>query len=174
MAQSSNLLKSGVLCHDFAYNDCNIHDIHELRDHRYMTTHGLMTKLARRSQNKKSQLTYLLSAPTLRLLQCHFTKETISSLLNQPHTTIVLLVPVQLICHPTTLNLQRLPKAGGSSIQLVPFDPISVRGDCEVTGCIAKFCKIKSIDGFMSFDEDVEARLRLAAIVKQINERHQR
>ena len=168
MAHNSSLLKSGIACYDFAYHDC---DIHELHDHQYMTTHGLMTKLARRSQDKKSQLTYLLSAPTLTLLQCHFTKETISSLLSQPHTRIVLLVPMKLICHPTTLNLQRLPRAVGSSIQVVPYDPESSK-NCKVTGCITKFCKVKNIDGFMSFDEDVEARMRLAAIVKQVNEMH--
>ena len=170
MAQSPSLISSGVACHDFAYNACNIH---ELQDNKCMTTHGLMTKLARRSQTKKPQLTYLLSAPTLGLLQCHFSKETISCLLKQQHTVIILLVPTKLICHPTALALQRLPRAGGSCIQVVPFDPASNKRDCEVAGCLAKFCKIKTIDGFMSFDEDIEARLRLATIVKQVNERHQ-
>jgi hypothetical protein len=161
----------GIVERDFAYNDFNIHELHAGNGHKYMTTHGMMAKFARTQPDDKTQLTYLLAAPNLTLVQCHFAKECLVSLLKQPRVTANLLVPRMLICHPTTLNLQRLPRASGTSFNVVPFEPECDRKDCDIVSCLIKRCKIKRIDGFMSFDEDVEARLRLAAIVNELNQR---
>lgn len=67
------------------------------------------------------------------------------------------------------MKLQRLPRSGKSGIQVIPCDPECDSKDCDVVTCITKFARIKVIDGFMSFDENVEARMRLAGVVRAVN-----
>jgi hypothetical protein len=115
-------------------------------------------------------MTYLLSVSRLRMLHNTFPLDTIKHLLSQPHTIVIFLVPIKLLSHPHLFNYSRLPKARSSCLQILPFDPVDTVNDDKVVECMSKTCKQRSIDGFMSFDEDWPSRCRLADMVRCINQ----
>lgn len=155
----------GVSCQDFA-KECPIRSC-EVQC-RQTKTFLRKIRLSRDDQ-PAGGTTYLLSVSRMRMLHHPFTTEAIQELLSRPETTIIFLVPVQLIFHPHLFAFSRIPKACGSSIQIFPFDPLDEKDDIEVVKGLKKFCKTQPIDGFMAFDEDWPSRCRLAGMVKEIN-----
>ena len=165
--QSSSLQGYGISSHDFAYNDSQLHGMIHQASH--LTTYGIIHRLAQHDSTMQDRRTYLLSASSLLVLQSPFLHDTIKSLLNQPQTSLILLLPLKLVIHSAALKLTTLPRAGGSGLRILPFDPMSTVYDQDVAQCIRKVPKVKKIDGFMAFEEDGESRLRLAANTKLIN-----
>ena len=88
-----------------------------------------------------------------------------------PLTHIILLVPSKVIVHPSVLKLANVPRAPGSTIQVLPCDADDEHHDAKIVSCMTKFHKVKEIDGFMAFDREGEHRYELANIAKTINER---
>lgn len=125
--------------------------------------------------------TYLLSSPTFQSLVDPQVHDTVSTLLSQPNTKLVYLVPQSNICCPKVCEVMRLPPATGSSIRILPVEPKvwanpdkgidMVSGVEEVVGKIVKNTKVKAFDGFMSFEEDREAWTFLEAVGKGVKER---
>ncbi|KAK6366963.1 hypothetical protein LTS17_010514 [Exophiala oligosperma] len=68
--------------------------------------------------------TYLLSCPTSRSVTYPHTYTTISTLLSQPRNQIILLVPQNNIVCPRVCELSRLPRSGGSCLQILPIPEV--------------------------------------------------
>lgn len=167
MSQCSiDLRRCGISSHDFAYQPR--HERFETKED-CQNPRSILTRLTSFRQSRSVGMTYLLSVSRLRVLHNTFPLDTIRYLLSQPHSVVIFLVPVKLLSHPHIFNYSRLPKARGSCLQLLPFDPADDINDDQVSSCVAKTCKQRSIDGFMSFDEDWPSRCRLAAIVRNVN-----
>lgn len=165
---SVDLGSCGVSFHDFAYQDCHV-GLVPRKQSQSQNARGILHRIASFRPSRNTGMTYLLSVSQLRMLHNTFALDTIKYLLSQQHNVVILLVPVKLLTHPHLFNYSRLPRARGSCLQILPFDPIDHVNDDQVVNCIGKFCKLRSIDGFMSFDEDWPSRCRLAAIVKGVN-----
>jgi hypothetical protein len=161
-----DLGRCGISSHDFADERC----LSSRPNEDSPSSRNLLGRLTSFHHQKRSVgMTYLLSVSHLRMLHNTFPLETIKHLLSQPHNIVIFLVPVKLLAHPHLFNYNRLPNARGSCLQILPFDAEEDVNDDQVVTCIAKICKQRSIDGFMSFDEDWPSRCRLAAIVKSVN-----
>ncbi len=134
-----------------------------------MSTFKIIHKLTHHEPTSRDQMTYLLSASSLTVLQSSYVRDAIRSLLNRPKTSIILLVPEQTIVHAAVLRLSRLPKAGKSSLRVFPFDPLIATHDEDVVQCMRRIASVKRIDGCMAFEVDREFRLRIAAITSLVN-----
>jgi len=162
-----DLGRCGISFRDFAYQDCHLA---LSSTQRRRNSRGILQRLASFRQEQNPGRTYLLSVSQLRMLHNTFPLDTIRTLLNQPHTIVFFLIPIKLLMHPHLFNYSRLPKARGSCLEILPFDPIDDKDDHQIVSCISKFCKLRPIDGFMSFDEDWPSRCRLAAVVRGVNQ----
>jgi hypothetical protein len=154
----------GVACLDFAEEQSIVTSTHTASEGK-----GLLCKIKAFRDTLPSGTTYLLSVSKMRMLHHCFPLETITSLLSVPNTIIIFLVPIQMVFSPQLYSYTRVPRAKGSCIQVQAFNPVCDREDKELVKCVAKICKQRPINGFMSFDEDWESRCRLASIVKKIN-----
>jgi hypothetical protein len=164
---SIDLKRCGISSYDFAYQPCQ--EGYKSKENCHNPRNILTRLTSFRNGNRSMGMTYLLSVSRLRMLHNTFPLDTIKFLLSQPHNIVVFLIPVKLLSHPHLFNYNRLPKARGSCLQTLPFDPTDDANDDQVSACVTKICKQRSIDGFMSFDEDWPSRCRLAAIVKSVN-----
>ncbi|OCT44113.1 hypothetical protein CLCR_00709 [Cladophialophora carrionii] len=114
---------------------------------------------------------YLLSSPTPVSITYPQTKTTISTLLSQPNTKLIYLVPQANIVCPKVCELMRLPRAVGSSFQILPVPPeIEMKAggkeSCSISDIIAvqdvvrkilKDTKTRKFDGYIAFEEEREA-----------------
>lgn len=75
------------------------------------------------SSDSGDSKTYLLSSPTQDSILNLHTQDTISSLLTTPNTKIVYLVPQFNIVCPKVCAMMRLPRAKGTSFQVLPVPP---------------------------------------------------
>ena len=166
MTQNDSLRSAGVSIHDFANLDTKVHDTKHSKS---LTSSSIFHRMARHDTIAQEGVTYMLSASSLLVLQSRYVFDALKSLLSRPKTTVILLVPIKLIVHSAAMNLSRLPRATGSSLRIFPFDPYSTVHDEDVLHCIRKAAKITKVDGYMSFEEDGESRLRVAAIVRLVN-----
>jgi hypothetical protein len=157
----------GVSCHDFAYQQCQHKNNRKAQCRR---PSGIFHRLVSFRHEESTGPAYLLSVSNIRMLHNTFPLDTIKTLLNQPRTIIVFLVPIKLLNHPHLLTYSRQSKAKGSCLQILPFDPSDDTNDDQVVECIAKTCKLTAFNGWMSFDEDLPSRLRLCAIVTAVHE----
>jgi hypothetical protein len=157
----------GVACYDFAYQQCQSNNNRKAQCRR---PSGIFQRLVSFRHEDSPGPAYLLSVSNIRMLHNTFPLDTIKTLLNQPRTIIVFLVPIKLLNHPHLLSYSRQSKAKGSCLQILPFDPSDDVNDDQVAECITKFCKVRAFNGWMSFDEDLPSRLRLCAIVRAVRE----
>jgi hypothetical protein len=142
----------------------------------YDILHGDQPRQKSKKQSKHAaetseSRTYLLSSPTPISITYPQTKTTISTLLSQPSTKLIYLVPQSNIVCPKVCELMRLPRAVGSSIQILPVRPeidMKAGGDdrCSITDVVAvqevvqkvlKNTKARSFDGFIAFEDEREA-----------------
>ncbi len=128
-------------------------------------------KSSKHAAEQTETRTYLLSSPTAISITYPQTKSTISTLLSQPNTKVIYLVPQSNIVCPVVCALMRLPRASGSSFQILPVPTeIDMRcggeGRCpfadqtgveEMVQKVLKNTKTRSFDGFLSFEEEREA-----------------
>ena len=163
VAQSGGLGRAGVSCHDFAYLDNKVHEAKQMR------SSSMFHRSTGHDRPGHESVSYMLSAASLLVLQSRYVYDAIKTLLNKPKTTIVLLVPVKLIIHSAALKLSRLPRAPGSTLRILPFDPLSTAHDKDVARCIESGINVRRVDGYMSFEEDGVSRLRLATLVRLVN-----
>ena len=154
----------GVSCHDFAEDQSIV-----LSGTACQQRKGLFQKIKAFRDELPPGMTYLLSVSRMRCLHHIFPLDTITFLLSVPNTIVIFLVPVHMVLHPQLLSYSHLPRARGSSIQIFAFNPMCDKEDAEVVKSIDKVCRQRPINGFMSFDEDLESRRRLSTIVKDIN-----
>ncbi|KIW72859.1 hypothetical protein PV04_01023 [Phialophora macrospora] len=137
------------------------------------TLHGEQSRQKNKKQSKKTSgsRTFLLSSPTPISITFPQTKTTISTLLSQPNTKLIYLVPQSYIVCPKVCELMRLPRAAGSSFQVLPVPPeiemkagghdrssiTDVIAVQEVVEKVLKNTKVRSFDGFIAFGDEREA-----------------
>jgi len=161
----------GVSCYDFAYPTGSCRKLSQ--GQMETESSGRQRRIIKSIKGRK-QKTYLLSAPTEESLLGHYTSGAISTLLRNPHTDLILLVPPSHILHPFVCNLGRLPKAGGSCVQVLPCDFSRPESGFEVVGKLRKNCKVSDVDGCLAFDEEKESRaflLQIVSCLRQANAR---
>ena len=164
MEHSGGLRMAGVSCHDFAYLNSKVHEAKQ------MTSASMFHRLTGHDRPGHESVSYMLSASSLLVLQSRYVYDAIKGLLNKPKTTIILLVPVKLIVHSAALKLSRLLKAPGSTLRIFPFDPLSTAHDEDVVRCIRYGVKdLTRVDGYMSFEEDGDSKMRISAIARLAN-----
>lgn len=144
-----------------------------------------------RQESSQTQKTYLLSIPNTARVYCGQMKSTVSTLLLTPHTQLVLLVPQSHIVCQRMCELQRLPKAGGSSLRILPIPPEIVM-ECsvgavtgedyatsfesslemlaveEVATKIVKCTKVRRFDGFLAFEDERASWMFLERVGKTV------
>ncbi|KAK5457250.1 hypothetical protein LTS15_005031 [Exophiala xenobiotica] len=124
--------------------------------------------------------TFLVSCPNPPSVINPHTFTTISALLLQPRTQLVLLVPQKHIVCSRVCEISRLPRSGGSGIQVLPVPEVvamtytttsaETGGDsdnddnnvntvekanvAELVRKIVKYTKTKNFDGYLVFQED--------------------
>lgn len=123
-----------------------------------------------RTKGYHEKAAYLLSASDIRTIQHYWAYDAIKCLLKRSHTAVILLVPLKFITHPLILKIYSLRPASGTSFNAIPFNPQSTSHDLEVADFVKRVAKVKKVDGFMAFEEDVDSRMRLAQIVNVIND----
>ncbi|KAJ9608999.1 hypothetical protein H2200_006770 [Cladophialophora chaetospira] len=199
----------GVSCWDFAYSEgkcsllsdiktCQLSKESMPKPHERFLTQtiapandalhgGQQTKQKSKKHSKKAaeevpSRTYLLSSPTLDSIIFPHTKTTISTLLSQPNTKLIYLVPQSNIVCPVVCALMRLPRASGSSFQVLPVMPeIDMKcggdGRCPIADAVGvqdvvekvlKNTKSRSFDGYISFEEEREAWTFLERVGKGV------
>jgi len=193
---NSDTATQGVACWDFAYTTgkcsltCDRNCISSnRRNPRSWKTHSRDdTKTAeanpsvfrRSKQDPIETRTYLLSCPSAGSLTYPQTHTRISTMLHQPHTQLVLLVPQDYITSSQVCDISRLPRAGGSSIQVLPMpevlglddtkgemssgseneseretlDAVDMANVVEMVRKIVKYTKAKRFDGYLVFEDD--------------------
>jgi hypothetical protein len=164
MAQDGNLEQHGVSHQDFADGEGGLQE-----KKRRISTYSVIHKMTGHDPTAQTHMTYVLSASSLTVLQSRFVLDTLKSLLGRPKTHIILLVPLKLVVHTTTMKLTAVSKAAGSNIHIFPFDPMKTIRDGDVVSSIQRVAKVKRVDGCMSFEEDGESRQRIRAVVKLLN-----
>lgn len=126
---------------------------------------------------KSTTRTYLLSSPHPWSITYPQTYSTISTLLMTPHTQLILLVPQPQMMCSRVCQVSRLPRAGGSGLQILPVPelyPMSCEawsgtgkdGDDEVVQAterigvqyvvskVMKYTRARSFDGYLAFEDD--------------------
>lgn len=111
--------------------------------------------------------TYLLSSPTPSSICYPHTCTTISTLLMTPHTQLILLVPQSHILCPKVCEFSRLPRAGGSGLQVLPVAPpcsMACNGSGEteaerklveeIVKKVYKYTKARAFDGYLAFEDN--------------------
>ena len=115
--------------------------------------------------------TYLLSAPTASSICYPQTRTTISTMLMTPHTQLILLVPQSHVLCPKVCEFSRLPRAGGSGMQVLPVAPpcsmtctggasvcdkneTEKKGVDDIVKKVYKYTKARAFDGYLTFEED--------------------
>jgi hypothetical protein len=132
--------------------------------------------------------TYLVSSPTISSILCPQTYLIISSLLNQPNTNLIYLVPQSNIVCPKVCELMRLPRAKGSSFRVLPIeadiemrctpasegasvgsmaDEIAIN---EVADKLVKNTKARSFDGYIALEDEREAWMFLERVGKGVQQ----
>lgn len=154
----------GVSCQDFAEEQSIVSSQNLKQQNK-----GLLQRIRVFRDECPPGMTYLLSVSRLRILHHYFPLETITSLLSVPNTIVIFLVPIHFVFHPHLCSYSRVTAAKGSSIRVQAFNPLCDQEDEELVKSVAKICRQRPINGFMSFDEDWESRCRLASIVRSIN-----
>jgi len=129
--------------------------------------------------------TYLLSTPTRASVMYPQTHTTIAALLLTPRTLLILLVPARFMMSSRVCEFSRLPRAGGSMIQVLPLDTLSAgAGDVEaadedqaglltagpdgVARTITKYTKARTFDGYLAFEDDRHDWQFLEAVGKAV------
>ncbi|EXJ64648.1 hypothetical protein A1O7_00986 [Cladophialophora yegresii CBS 114405] len=192
----SQMETPGVSCWDFAYptgkcdpaptKSCYFSKSHKSKQgERFLTptvgpandiSHGERPrqKSKKRSKHAGETLeprTYLLSSPTPVSITYPQTKTTISTLLSQPNTKLIYLVPQANIVCPKVCELMRLPRATGSKFQVLPVPPeikmkaggsdscpiSDVMAVQEVVQKVLKNTKARNFDGYIAFEDEREA-----------------
>ncbi|KAK7895055.1 hypothetical protein LTR67_005794 [Exophiala xenobiotica] len=188
----------GISCWDFAYptgkcsllskKDCpltesgsksrNSKSKDQSRPESSNATFSFRNKTKRESQTIDAT-TYLVSCPNPSSVINPHTFTTISTLLLQPHTQLVLLVPQKHIVCSRVCEISRLPRSGGSGIQVLPVPEVvamtytatraETGGDSDdddnvntvekanvaaLVRKIVKYTKTKNFDGYLVFQED--------------------
>ena len=139
-------------------------------------------KQSKHVPDKAGTKTYLLSSPTSISITYPQTKTTISALLSQPNTRVIYLVPQSNIVCPIVCALMRLPRAYGSSFQVLPV-PTEIDMKCggegrcwfadiaaveEIVQKVLKNTKTRSFDGYISFEEERDAWTFLERIGQRV------
>ncbi|KIX06445.1 uncharacterized protein Z518_04421 [Rhinocladiella mackenziei CBS 650.93] len=131
--------------------------------------------------------TYLLSSPTISSISYPQTQTTISTLLMTPHTQLIYLVPQSHITSTRVCEISRLPRAGGSAIQVLPVSPSysmsgerqctttdSMVSDTEMDGLdgvvnkVLKYTKARVFDGYLAFEDDRDSWTFLEKVGKGV------
>ncbi|KIV79267.1 hypothetical protein PV11_06835 [Exophiala sideris] len=129
-------------------------------------------------QDSLEARTYLLSCPSTASLTYPQTYTTISTMLLQPRTQLILLVPQVYIASSIVCDISRLPRAGGSYIQVLPMpevlalvgtkdqtssgsesenekpDAVDMANVVEMVRKIVKYTKARQFDGYLVFEDD--------------------
>lgn len=154
-----------------------------------------------RSRKDKTQppelRTYLLSSPTPRSVAYPQVKTTIATMLLTPRTQLIYLVPQSEIICRQTCEISRLPRAGGSGIQILPVCATvddaglvtlmrcddragksgvsstverenSQCGVDEVVRKVLKYTKARAFDGYIAFEDDRDAWTFLERVGKGV------
>lgn len=146
----------------------NSHHSHHCHSHRKKKSsrgHGhASTEIATR--------TYLLSSPTASSISYPQTRTTISTMLMTPHTQLIFLVPQSHILCSKVCEFSRLPRAGGSGMQVLPVAPpcamacsgtggngcekadAEKKGIDEIVKKLHKYTKARAFDGYLAFEDD--------------------
>ncbi|KAI1628989.1 hypothetical protein EDD37DRAFT_31215 [Exophiala viscosa] len=179
----------GISCWDFAYSTgkCSLTCERNCIDSRKKSSRfrkqqskdDTNTSIFRKlKQDSIDARTYLLSCPSTASLRFPQTYTTISTMLLQPRTQIVLLVPQVYIASSTVCDISRLPRAGGSYIQVLPMpevlglngvnaeslsssdseyetpDSADMSNVVEMVRKIVKYTKARRFDGYLDFEDD--------------------
>ena len=179
----------GIACWDFAYTagkcsltcERNCIDSHKKssRFRKPQSKDDTNTSVFRKfKQDSIDARTYLLSCPTTASLTYPQTYTTISTMLLQPRTQIILLVPQVYIASSIVCDISRLPRAGGSYIQVLPMPKVlgldNAKGEAssgsesesetldsrdmanvvEMVRKIVKYTKARRFDGYLVFEDD--------------------
>jgi len=177
----------GVSCWDFAYptgkcslpstKNCSFLKQAKSKHQEHFNPQTVLKGEQRQKTQKGSKhdhpelKTYLLSSPTPASVTYPHTYTTISTLLLTPNTKLIYLVPQSNIVCPKACELMRLPRAVGSSFQILPVPPeiemrcggqescsiADVIGVEEVVGKVLKNTKVRSFDGYIAFEDEREA-----------------
>ena len=96
--------------------------------------------------------------------------DAVKTLLNRPKTSIVLLFTVKMIVHSAALKLSELPRAPGSTLRIFLVDPLSTAYDEDVVRYIRIGIRdLKNVEGYMSFEEDEDSKMRISGIARLVN-----
>lgn len=145
-----------------------------------------------REETSQLQKTYLLSIPNSGRVYCGQMKNTISTLLLTPKTQLVLLVPESHIVCERMCALQRLPKARGSGLRILPV-PSEIVMECskkeaaiseeyatglesrlemlaveEIAAKVVKCTKARRFDGYLAFEDERSSWLFLERVGKTV------